>query len=94
MFIRYVWSFVLPGFGATCMTAFDDNEEARQLAQNPVCTSSSKHVDVQPHFLRELIFRGELIIAHVESEDQHADLLTKPPSYAAFCYHRDFLMNI
>ena len=28
------------------------------------------------HFLRELIFKGEFIIAHVETDEQHADFLT------------------
>ena len=30
---------------------------------------------------------------HVESDDQHADVLTKPLHYTAFCYHRDFLVT-
>ena len=60
MFIRYVWSFFLLSFGATCMTVLEDNEGARHLVQNPVCMSNSKHIDVRHHFLRELIFRGKL----------------------------------
>ena len=88
MFMRYVWSFILPGFGAMCITVFEDNEGARQLAQNPVCTSNSKHIDVKHHFLRELVFLGEFIITHFESEEQHADLLTKPLANAALCYNR------
>ena len=94
VFIRYVWSLVFPGFGATCITASEDNEGARHLAQNPECTSNSKHIDVRHHFLRELIFRGEFTTTHVETEEQHADFLTKPLSNAVFCYQRDFLMNI
>ena len=94
MFMRYVWSFIFPGFGEVCMTVFEDNEGAKHLAQNPKCTSNSKHIDVRHHFLRELIFKGEFIIAHVETDEQHADFLTKPLNYTAFCYHRDFLMNI
>ena len=46
VFMRYVWSFILPRFGAMCITVFEDNEGARQLAQNLVCTSNSKHIDV------------------------------------------------
>ena len=95
MFLRYVWSFIFPGFGTMCITVFEDNEGAKNLAQqNPVRTSNSKHIDVLHHFLRELIFKGEFVITHVESDDQHADVLTKPLDYTAFCYHRDFLMNI
>ena len=55
MFIRSVWSVIFPGFGATYMTVLADNEGARHLARNPVCTSSSKHIDVRHHFLRELV---------------------------------------
>ena len=76
------------------MTVFEDNKGARYLAQNPVCTSNSKRIDVRHHFLRGLIFRGEFIITHVESQEQHANFLTKPLSKVDFYYHRDFLMNI
>ena len=76
------------------MTVFEDNEGERHLTQNPLGTSTWKHIDVRHHFLRELIFFGEFIVTHVESKDQHADFLTKSISNAAFCYHRDFLMNI
>ena len=93
MFIRYECSFIFLGFGATCMTVFDDNEGARRLAQNPVCTLNSNHIDVRHHLLRELFFQVEFVITHVESEDQQADILAKPLNNEAFCHHRDFLMN-
>ena len=94
MFLRHVWNSIFPGFGTSCITVFEDNEGAKNLAQNPVCTSNSKHTDVRHHFLRELIFKGEFVITHVESDDQHADTLTKPLDYMTSCYHRDLLMNI
>ena len=31
MFIRYVWSFIFPVFGRTCMSVFEHNEGARHL---------------------------------------------------------------
>ena len=57
------------------------------------------HVELEAHrratpFLTGTIFKGEFVITHVESDDQHADVLTKPLDYNAFCYHRDFMMNI
>ena len=62
-------------------------------------TRPSVYVDLEAHrratpVLRELIFRGGVIITHVELEEQHVDFLTQPLSNAFFCYHRDFLMNI
>ena len=71
--MRYVWSFVFPGFGEVCITVFEDNERAKHLAQNPKCTSNSKHIDVRHHFLRELIFKVEFTIAQVETYEQHID---------------------
>ena len=94
MFLRYVWCFIFPGLSAPCITVFEDNEGARHLAQNPVCTSNSKHIDVRHHFLRELVFRGEFAIVHVPTAEQHADFLTKPLNRETFCFHRNFLMNM
>ena len=52
IFIRYVWSMIFPGFGSTCRTVPEDNDAARYLTRNPVCTSKWKHIDVRHHFLR------------------------------------------
>lgn len=46
MFMRYVWRFTFPCVGETFITVFEDNEGARYLAQNPVLTTNSKHIDV------------------------------------------------
>ena len=66
---------------------------ARHLGDNPVCASNSKHIDVRHHFLRELVSRGEFDIVAVESEQQHADFLTKALAGPVFRFHRDFVMD-
>ena len=93
IFLRYVWSSNLPGLGSECITVFN-NKWARHLAHTPLCASSSKHIDIRHHFLRKLIFRGEFDIVAVESEQQHADFLTKALAGTIFRFHRDFVMNI
>ena len=45
-----------------CIAVFEDNEGAKNLAQNPMCTSNSKHIDMRHHFLLELICKGEFVI--------------------------------
>ena len=82
------------GLGETCITVFEDNEGARYLAQNPVCTSKSTHIDVRHPFLREIVFRGEFAIVHVVYKEHHAGFLTTTLTREVFCFHRDFLMNI
>ena len=56
MFLRYVWSNILPRL----LHASRFYKGARHLANNPVCALNSKHIDIiRHHFLRELVFRGE-----------------------------------
>ena len=59
------------------MTLYLDNKSAIDLAKNPVFHGRSKHIDVRYHFIRECIERGEIIVKHVPSEAQRADILTK-----------------
>lgn len=54
-----------------------DNRSAIDLAKNPVFHGRSKHIDIRYHFIRECVERGEIVLKHVSSEKQHADVLTK-----------------
>ncbi|XP_074337179.1 secreted RxLR effector protein 161-like [Apium graveolens] len=54
-----------------------DNKSAIDLAKNPVFHGRSKHIDIRYHFIRECVDRGDIIIKHVCSSEQRADVLTK-----------------
>ena len=56
---------------------FIDNRSAIDLAKNPVFHGRSKHIDVCYHFIRECVERGEVILKHVSSNEQRADIMTK-----------------
>jgi hypothetical protein len=60
-----------------------------KLAKNPIFHKRSKHIDVRAHFVRELAEEGKLIIEHIASKDQVADLLTKPIPSTQFRRLRD-----
>ena len=94
LFLRQVWRFMIPGKGTPCFPVFEDNQGALQLSKNPVSNSNSKHIDVRHHFLRELVRQGDIIVNHVPSEYQHADILTKVLAFDLFAIHRRFLMNL
>lgn len=55
-----------------------DNVGATYLCANPVFHSRMKHLALDYHFIRNQITAGILRVAHVSSEDQLADALTKP----------------
>lgn len=54
-----------------------DNRSAIDLAKNPVFHGRSKHIDIRFHFIRGCVERGEVILKHVSSHEQRADVLTK-----------------
>lgn len=68
-----------------------DNRSAINLAKNPVFHGRSKHIDIRFYFIRECIDRGEIIVKHVRSEDQRADILTKALSTVKFEQMRKLL---
>jgi hypothetical protein len=63
-----------------------DNQGAIALSENPENHSRSKHIDIQYHYVRELVASGELIVEYCPTKEMLADILTKPipePQYKA-----------
>jgi hypothetical protein len=54
------------------------NESAVKIANNPVQHSCTKHIEIRHHFLRDHVAKGDIILCGVRSEEQLADIFTKP----------------
>ena len=61
-----------------------DNQGAVMITANPVLHSKSKHFELDLWFVREKAANGEIIVKHIPSQFQVADLLTKAPSSNTF----------
>jgi hypothetical protein len=59
-------------------TIFVDNKSAIQLSKNPVFHERTKHIDLRFHFIRHSIEQGKVNVEYTRTEDQLADILTKP----------------
>ena len=55
-----------------------DNTAAIRLAQNPEFHRRTKHISVKHFFIREKVLEKEIFVQQVSTENQIADMLTKP----------------
>ncbi|GJX63850.1 hypothetical protein Tco_0296750 [Tanacetum coccineum] len=55
-----------------------DNKGAIDLSKKPVQHSRTKHIEIRHHILRDNIQKGNIFIENVASEDNIADIFTKP----------------
>ncbi|GKV49004.1 hypothetical protein SLEP1_g55778 [Rubroshorea leprosula] len=70
---------------------FVDNVSAIDLAKNPITHGRSKHIDVRFHFLRDQVGKKAIELVYCKSENQVADILTKPLKFEAFIKLRSML---
>jgi len=62
-----------------------DNISSIKLSKNPIVHGRSKHIDVRFHFLRDLAKDGVIELNHCNSQDQLADIMTKPLKLETLC---------
>jgi hypothetical protein len=68
-----------------------DNESVIKLANNPVSHSRTKHIDIRHHFFRDHETKGDIVIHHVSTEKQLANIFTKPLDESRLCALRSEL---
>ena len=68
-----------------------DNESAVKLTNNPDQHSRTKHIDVHHHFIRDHQQKWDICIESVGTDDQLANIFTKPLDEKRFCKLRNEL---
>jgi len=63
-----------------------DSKSAIDLAKHPVAHDKSKHIETKFHFLRDQVNNGKFEVKHYKTDEQIADLLTKPLKQSSFDY--------
>ena len=65
-----------------------DNQSAIFLEKNPACHSKTKHIDVQYHFVRDMVESMKVLLEKIDTLDNVVDSLTKFVSIEKFSWCR------
>ena len=61
------------------------------MTENLVFHDKSKHIEIKYHFIRDMVQKGAVKLKYVPTEEQVADVLTKPLAHVKFEYFQDKL---
>lgn len=64
-----------------------DNQGALKLAKNPVFHAKTKHIEGKHHYISEHVLEGGIQLQHIHTNDNPADMFTKPLQKIKFERH-------
>ena len=73
--------------------AFEDNSGALEMAKFPKLRPRTKHINIFYHHFRDYVRKKEIEICKIGTENQLADMLTKPLPQNLFVKHIRELMG-
>jgi hypothetical protein len=70
-----------------------DNQAAIKISENDSSHDRTKHIAIRHYYIRDCIEDGSVKLEWIRSEDQLADILTKPLTPSPFISIRDRLIR-
>ena len=61
-----------------------DNQSCIKMMENPMFHDKSKHIEIQYHYIHDMVQRGVVNLQYVGTDKQVADVLTNPLSRVKF----------
>ncbi|GKU92526.1 hypothetical protein SLEP1_g6239 [Rubroshorea leprosula] len=73
------------------MMVFCDSQSAIHLTKNTMYHERTKHIQVQYHFVREVISNGDVLVEKISTDENPTDMMTKPVSGIKFKHCLDLI---
>ena len=70
---------------------FCDNTSAIAISYNPVLHSGTKYIEIRHHFIRDHVAQKHIRLEYVPTDQQVADIFTKPLPESKFSNFRNSL---
>ena len=70
---------------------FCDNHICIKMTENLVFHDKSKHIEIRYFYIRDMVQKGAIKLQYVGTDEQVADILTKPLSRMKFEYFHENL---
>ena len=77
----------------TKCTVFEDNNGCIELATCPRLRPRTKHIAIKHHHFRSKVADGTIKVFPIDTDEQIADMFTKPLPKDKFQYLRKFLLG-
>lgn len=90
-FIRNVINHAnIPGISFKyASTLYEDNKSAMEVIQNPIHHQRSKHIHMKYQYVMDVVKSGTVVLDYIKSENNVADVFTKPVGKNVFKRHLD-----
>ena len=72
------------GFNLTAIPICSDNQGSIFIASNPVTEKRSKHIDIQYHYIQDVIAVGHIQVYFIDGDNNPADMFTKNLGHVKF----------
>ena len=79
------------GYDARRIIVFCDSQSAICLAKKPTFHVRTKHIDLQYHFVHDMVEDGKVNLGKVDTRENVIDPLTKPANTSKFKWCTNFM---
>ena len=72
---------------------YEDNSGALAISKEHKYRPRTKHLNIKPHHFRQYVNNNEIDILPIKTDDQPADIFTKPLAEPILIKHQKFIMR-